>query len=177
VGPTYVTAPVEILTPRFRLMELSEGDVTPRYLGWLANPAAQRFIAAAQQTHELSALADYVRQRINRPDVLFLGIYDKLSGLHIGNIKFEPVDSVQGYAIVGILIGDPDFRGKGVATEALRASCQWLKERRAIKDILLGVSLDNPGAIRAYEKVGFVVMDTPYIKNSNSGTLTMGLSL
>lgn len=177
MGNTRVTDPVEILTPRFRLRELRESDVTSRYLGWLANPAAQRFIAAAQQAHELSVLAEYVRQHINRPDVLFLGIFDRLTGFHVGNIKYEPVDSANGYAIVGILIGDIDFRGKGVATEVILASGQWLKHNRAISQILLGVSVDNQSAIRAYIKVGFKEMDTPHIKGNTSNTITMGWML
>lgn len=172
-----MTARVEIETERFLLRELTEADVTFRYLGWLANPEAQRFIVAAQQTHKLSILAEYVRQRSNRPDVLFLGIFEKSSRLHIGNIKYEPVDSAHGYAIMGILIGDPDYRGKGVATEVLRASGQWLKSNRAIAQILLGVSVDNPSAIQAYKRVGFVEMDSPHIKKTSPDTMTMGWML
>ena len=177
MGVTYVTAPVEILTPRFRLKELRESDVTSRYLGWLADPAAQHFIAAAQQTHELSVLTEYVKQRVNCPDVFFLGIFDQLTGLHVGNVKYEPVDSVKGYAIMGILIGEMEFRGKGVATEVLMASGQWLKHNRAISQIFLGVSVDNQNAIKAYRKAGFIEMDTPHIKNGTPNTITMGWML
>ena len=177
MGPAHLIAPMEILTPRFQLRELCETDATPRYLGWLANSAAQRFIAAAQHTHELAALAEYVRQRVNRPHVLFLGIFDQASGLHIGNIKYEPVDPAQGYAIMGILIGDPDYRGKGVAAEVLGASALWLKHHRAVRQILLGVSVDNPGAIRAYKKAGFAGVDTPHLKAPNASSLIMGLTL
>ena len=168
---------VEIETVRFRLRELTEADATLRYLNWLANPEARRFIVAAQQTQELSELAEYVRQRTNRPDVLFLGIFDKSSGLHIGNIKYEPIDSAQGYAVMGILIGDPNFRGKGVALEVLRSSAQWLKAHRAISQILLGVSIDNAVAIQAYKKVGFIETDSPHIKKAGPTTITMGWML
>ena len=168
---------VEIETARFLLRELTEADATLRYLGWLANLEARRFILAAQQTQGLAELAEYVRQRSNRLDVLFLGIFDKYSGLHIGNIKYEPLDSAQGYAVMGILIGDPDFRGKGVAFEVLRASAQWLKTHRAINQVLLGVSIDNSSAIQAYKKVGFIEMASPHIKKAGPNTITMGWTL
>lgn len=169
--------PIEILTPRFRMRELNEGDVTARYLGWLAEPTALRYIESAQKTHQISTLAEFVRQRINRSDVLLLGVFEKTSGLHIGNIKYEPIDSINGYAIMGILIGDPDFRGKGVAAEVVFASAKWLKEHRSIRQILLGVNIENLPAIQAYKKIGFVNVESSFIIKSRPNIMTMGLFL
>jgi [ribosomal protein S5]-alanine N-acetyltransferase len=165
---------VEIASERFLLRELTEDDVTERYLSWLSNTEVRKFIAAAAKTKSLSDLKQYVRDRIGRNDILFLGIFEKNSGLHIGNIKYEPVNSDLGYAIMGILIGDPKYRGKGVTVEVLIASAQWLKSHRKIKQILLGVTKDNTAAIRAYEKVGFVFARTEIIPNHAS---TMALDL
>jgi RimJ/RimL family protein N-acetyltransferase len=164
---------VEIVTKRFLLRDLIEEDVTERYLRWLGDADAKRFIAAATKTKSLSDLKQYVLNRIGRDDILFLGIFEKTTGLHIGNIKYEPVNSELGYAIMGILLGDPIYRGKGVTAEVLMDSAQWLKYHRKIKQILLGVSKDNPAAMRAYKKVGFVVADTPFIQKSTSGAITM----
>ena len=116
-------------------------------------------------------------ERIGRDDILFLGIFDKTNGLHIGNIKYEPVNSVLGYAVMGVLIGDPAYRGKGAAKEALNASARWLKENRNTRRILLGVSKENHVAIRAYQQVGFVVAETPHIDGSRPGVMTMAWRL
>lgn len=164
---------IEIPTVRFILRELAETDVTERYLSWLGDADAQHFITAAAQTRNLADLRLYVRDRVGRDSVLFLGIFDRVTGAHIGNIKYEPVDSRAGYAIMGILIGDPAFRGKGVTPEVLRSSGEWLRSQRNIRQIALGVSRDNPAAIRAYEKVGFVETDTPYISKTSDSVLTM----
>jgi [ribosomal protein S5]-alanine N-acetyltransferase len=164
---------VEIASERFLLRELTEDDVTERYLSWLSNTEVRKFIAAAAKTKSLSDLKQYVRDRIGRNDILFLGIFEKNSGLHIGNIKYEPVNSDLGYAIMGILIGDADYRGKNVTTEVLFASARWLKAHRNTKQIVLGVSKNNPVAIRAYEKVGFAVADTPHIQKPAPGAITM----
>jgi RimJ/RimL family protein N-acetyltransferase len=168
-----MTATVEITTARFLLRELTEEDVTQRYLGWLSDSESKKFIAAATAVQKLSDLRQYVLERVGRDGILFLGIFEKASGLHIGNIKYEPVNSDLGYAITGMLIGDPAYRGKGVATEVLNASARWLKEHRNIRQILLGVSKDNLAAVRAYEKVGFVVADTSHIQKSMPGAITM----
>jgi ribosomal-protein-alanine N-acetyltransferase len=164
---------VEISSERFLLRELSEEDVTERYLGWLRDPDTLKYITAAAQTEGLQDLRLYVRDRIGRGDILFLGIFEKTTGTHIGNIKYEPVNSELGYAIMGILIGNPGYRGKGVGTEALIASAQWLKEHRGIKQILLGVDEENLAGVKSYEKAGFVVADTPYIQKCMPGQITM----
>ena len=163
---------IEILTPRFRLRELTLDDVGERYLAWLADPVSVRFITAAAQTRGLEDLRVYVRERIGRTDVLFLGIFDRATGLHVGNVKYEPVDSERGFAIMGILIGEPAYRGKGASREVLEASARWLGEHRGIREILLGVAEDNVSAIRAYEAVGFTIESTPYIP-AHAGAVTM----
>lgn len=159
-----MTARVELLTKRFLLRELTVEDATPRYLSWLSDADARRFIVAAATTSELADLRRYVSERSGRQDVLFLGIFSRADGLHIGNIKYEPLDPVAGYAIMGILIGDPAFRSQGVTPEVVSASASWLRDNRAITQILLGVGNDNHAAIRAYEKIGFVRTDSPYLR-------------
>lgn len=163
-----MTEKVEIVSERFLLRPLTESDVTERYLNWLADIEARKFIAAAATIKGLADLRAYVREGIGREDVLFLGIFEKDTELHIGNIKYEPVNPVTGYAIMGILIGDPEFRGKGVASEVLLSSAKWLNRNRNIKQILLGVGIDNVSAIRAYEKVGFVFSKSEFLPNHPS---------
>ncbi len=164
---------VNIITERFLLRELLERDATERYLNWFDDSETKKFITSASTTHSLSVLRQYILQRIGRNDILFLGIFENKSGLHIGNIKYEPVNTDLGFAIMGIMIGDLEYRGKGVGTEVLIASAQWLKVNRNINQILLGVSKNNPVAIRSYEKAGFLIEDTPYLPRIVPEAITM----
>lgn len=159
-------------TERFQLRPLREEDVSERYLAWLRD--ASEFISVTTSpARDLADLREYVRARSGRDDVLFLGIFDRHTGVHIGNVKFEPVDPVRGFAVMGILIGDPDFRGKGVAAEVLAATAGWLREHRDVSQIALGVSVKNPAAIRAYEKVGFACVDTALVEKSHPDQVLM----
>lgn len=166
---------VQIQTERFILRDLGPSDVTERYLEWLGEPEAQKNITAT--TASLSALMQYVVERTGRTDVLFLGIFDALNGVHIGNIKYEPVNSALGYAIVGVLIGDVAYRGRGVTAEVLRASTAWLKANRQIHQFLLGVWRANHAAVRAYEKCGFVMAESPLLPNRPPEAPAMILNL
>jgi RimJ/RimL family protein N-acetyltransferase len=142
----------EILTDRFILRPLDIKDVTKRYADWLGDETTSKYISAR---FSLIKLRHYVADRSNRDDVLFLGIFNITNGSHIGNIKYEPIQVESRQATMGILIGEKEYRGKGVASEVIIASAIALNERLKIEKIILGVSKDNFSAIRAYEKIGF----------------------
>ena len=161
-----------IITPRFILRPLSISDVSGRYLSWLSEGSVRRFIKATNAKGGLGELREYVAQREGRDDVIFLGIFTP-NGEHIGNVKYEPIDYKLGSAVMGILVGEVSWRGKGVAGEVINASAKWLKRRRGIKSIALGVDFENLPAILAYRKLGFVIEKTPLIPDSKVGVCTM----
>lgn len=163
--------PVE--TSRFVLREITLEDVTDSYLSWLNHPATRRFIISAGQTHTLQDLRAYVQSRVGRSDVLFLGIFEKLSGRHIGNIKFEPIDDVEGYAVMGMLIGERNWQGRGVSSEVLDAALRAICELRGVGEFVLGVEVENAAAVRAYEKNGFRIQETDRIAVNPSSAVSM----
>lgn len=144
-----------IPTSRFVLRPLRPEDVTETYSGWFDDPEVAPHILAARNAHDVSSLRRYVEERIGRDDVLFLGIFTPDGVTHIGNIKYEPVNGHEGFAVMGILIGDRAWRGRGVAGEVIVASARWLQTHRGVREILLGVAKDHRVAIAAYEQIGF----------------------
>lgn len=165
---------VNILTNRFNLRQLNLSDVTQRYVDWLNDPSTNHYISTRLSLKELQS---YVIERTNRDDVLFLGIFNKADGVHIGNIKYEPVDTQQNYAVMGILIGDSAWRGKGVAGEVILASVDWLHKNKTINHIVLGVNKTNVAAIRAYQKIGFIEKSSRYLPDQGIENTTMILDL
>ena len=164
---------IVIETERFVLRPLTEADVSERYLQWLTELEARRFITAASSTTTLEILRQYVRDFSNRQDAIFLGIFERHTYLHIGNIKYDPVNHDMGYTIAGMLIGDSAYRGKGVGGEVFAASASWLQCHRNISQIVAGIHKENLGCIRMCEKVGFRIANTPHIPNPGSNALTM----
>lgn len=159
-------------TARFLLRDLRESDVGPRYRSWFHDDTVSQFIVSSSEMKDEARLREYVRERSGRSDVLFLGIFAKPNALHIGNIKFEPVDADCGFAVMGLMVGDPEWRGRGVAGEVLSETGRWLRNNRAIREIVLGVEENNLPAIRAYQKIGFERQETPHVV-AKDGCLTM----
>jgi [ribosomal protein S5]-alanine N-acetyltransferase len=155
---------ISIESERFLLRSLAPRDVSERYRSWLNPETARMGIASASRQHTLEELREFIAQRVPREDVVFLGIFVRESGEHIGNIKYEPISRAEGYAVVGILIGERDWWGRGVTAEVLRATARWLCHHCGIREIVLGVMKTNLAARRSYEKVGFRVRQTDRIR-------------
>jgi [ribosomal protein S5]-alanine N-acetyltransferase len=164
---------VTIPTDRLVMRSLQPGDANERYAGWFEDPEIVKHINAARLDHDVSALRKYIADKASEPNVLFLGLFLKDSLLHIGNLKFEPVDVKHSRAIAGIMIGDKAWRGKGISGEALVAASRWLYENCNIKEIALGVTLDNQTAQRAYLKCGFEFASLDYLRFEESYAKTM----
>lgn len=143
-------------TERACLRPLTLSDVTARYLSWL-HAQAGGAIMAARRDMTLADLETYVSARVNMDDVLFLGIFERLNGTHIGNLKFEPIDRDAREAVIGILIGDPEWRGVGLVPEVLPAACDKLCRESGLDRVSLGVKRDHLAALRAYERSGFQI--------------------
>ena len=146
-----------ITTQRFLLRPLIVDDVDNKYLSWLGTEENPH-IRYAKNNSSMEELKAYVSERENKRNVLFLGIFTKKKQ-HIGNIKYEPIDLIRKTATMGILIGDSDWRGKGVAIEVIKASAHYLAERYGVTTIFLGVEQNNKAAVSAYQKVGFKIKE------------------
>lgn len=158
---------------RFFLRTLIEDDVNARYLEWINGSDKSQYINYTNQNRTVDEVSTFVTERVNSDTVLFLGIFVRESGEHIGNIKYEPIDFKKSYAIMGILIGEKNWRGRGVAAEVIKASSMWLHNKYGIKQIILGVNTGNIWAIKAYEKVGFSEKKTPLIRKIDKTNITM----
>ena len=155
-------------TERFIFKVLKPSEVTLKYLSWFSDPKVIKNIEATKSMTDLDKLKSYVEERFNAPEAIMWGIYSNKNSEHIGNIKYEPLDWSKQIAVMGILIGEEEWRGKGVAQEAILSTAKVLKNL-GIQKIYLGVSKDNLEAIRAYQKMGFLESTNEYLKVLSDG--------
>jgi RimJ/RimL family protein N-acetyltransferase len=147
-----------LTTQRFTLKELFIEDASNTYLHWLDDPKTSKYITHSHK--QIKQLEVYIKDKQEDPNCLFWGIY--YQNYHIGNIKYERLTDNKNVATMGILIGDDNWRGKGVAAEVINASIVYLKEKFNITHVKLGVGIDNTAAIKAYEKIGFTITENGY---------------
>ena len=77
-------------------------------------------------------------------------------GVFIGRCGFIRVDWKNRLAELGILIGDKNYRGRGFGSDAVRVLCGFGFGELNLHKIKASVFDFNAGALRAYEKCGFV---------------------
>lgn len=135
------------------LRELSEDDATAEYAAWLNDPEVNKYLETRHVT--LPELRDYIRGKKESPTAILMGIFWKENGRHIGNVKLEPINKEKKTATMGILIGDKDYWGKGVATETTNLVTEYAFSDLKLELIELGVIAENAAAIRVYKKCGF----------------------
>jgi RimJ/RimL family protein N-acetyltransferase len=79
-------------------------------------------------------------------------IIDKATGLFVGGIGFKSAPNERGEVEIGYGVSD-SFQGRGVATEAVRAVCDFAS-RRAVA-VIAETDRDNVASQRVLEKSGF----------------------
>ncbi len=137
---------------RIYLRLLTINDASQEYCQWLNDSEVNKYLETKNTT--IQELREYIQERIDSPNALFFGIFDKEK--HIGNIKLEPIFWERKKVIFGFIIGDKKYWGKGIGTEATKLIVDFVFNFLNLDEVELGVLPQNKAAVRVYEKVGFI---------------------
>ena len=141
---------------RVYLRKVSPDDVNEAYCRWMNDPTTNRFLESRFCPHSIETLREYVVNKQGDNLNAFFAIVLSNRDRHIGNIKLGPVDPNHRLADIGILIGEKDCWGKGYASEAISLIVDYAFNILNLHKVTAGCYAPNKGAIRAFEKTGFV---------------------
>jgi len=129
-------------------------DLLPLYRRWINNFETMRNLAISPlpmtEESEVEWFEDAAR---NRPGVYFT-VYERTTGRPIGNISLG-IDHRHRSGHYGIMIGEPDCRGKGYGTETTRLMLDYAFVTQGLHNVALSVYEYNEAGRRCYEKAGF----------------------
>lgn len=128
------------------------------YLNWMRDSITNEYIEGARVDFSLEEIYLYIEEKNKSEQALLLGIFTDLENIHIGNIKYEPIDFKEETAWIGILIGESRYRGKGHSAEILIETMKKIREKYGVKRFLLGVDTNNKIAHQAYRNIGFTAV-------------------
>mgnify|MGYP005870184203 CR=1 FL=1 len=152
-----VNAVIKVKSKRLLIRELSEKDVTTKYVAWMNDPHINRYLETRFSAQTEESVGDFVNSIQKDPDSFLFGIFDVKTGSHIGNIKLGPINRHHGSAQISLLIGDRSCHGKGYATEAISALTDWGFQDCGLERIEAGCYETNLGSLRAFLKCGYEV--------------------
>lgn len=142
---------------RVRLRPPERAEV-PLYTRWMMNPALReyvtvRYISLALEETWFERILEAMRHQ--PPTEMHFVIEVRDDSTPIGMCGLHRLDWVNRNAEFGIVIGEPDYWGKGYGTDATRTLVDIGFTWFALHRIYLRVIEDNIRAIRAYERAGF----------------------
>ncbi len=127
----------------------------PLYLRWINDFGTTRTLGVPPRPMTLEQeTAWYERAAVDDARVGFT-IYERATGRAIGNCGLHEVDLPNRRTLVGIMIGEPEARGRGYGTEAMRLLLDFAFIALGLHSVMLMVFEYNGVGLRCYEKVGF----------------------
>jgi ribosomal-protein-alanine N-acetyltransferase len=146
---------------RCYLRPLREADLAGNWLHWFNDPEVTRHMLRGTFPATIESNAAFYNDVVvGSENNLVLAIVANDDDVHVGNVGLHRIDWQNRYAEFGIVIGERDFHGQGIGTEATRLICGHGFDRLNLHRIWLGVFAEHAAAIRMYERVGFKVEGT-----------------
>ena len=147
----------EIVKNNITLKVLKPSMVDERYVNWLNDQQINQYLESRWHApHFFKDVCDYVEKIYQSKDSLLFGIYYN-GNEHVGNIKIGPIDFFNATAYIGYFIGEKRYWGKGLATDAINACCEFGFEELKLAKINAGVIDGNIGSDKVLLKCGFVL--------------------
>ena len=133
--------------------------VTYRHIGWLNSKEGMKYSEQRHHVHTLETQHEYLNRFPIGSHIWLIIARDPQA--HIGTITAH-IDPFNKVADMGILIGDPAFRGQGYATEAWREvmGFLWKNDIEKIEAGMMGIN--NP-MMKVCDKVGMILEGVRYM--------------
>ena len=129
-------------------------DVTTNYYCWFSNQLVTRY-----NDHGLTPMTDSDFKSffaaIENKDVICGAIVDKKKNIHVGNVSLQSFNQINRSCELAIIIGEPSFWGKGIATRACAVMIYHAFNFLNIHRVWSGTGANNIGMQKVFNKLGF----------------------
>jgi len=131
------------------------GDL-PDMVEWLNDAEVTRLLFMGLTPSSLETLAAQWEQGRNSQEEVVFAVCDKRTDAFVGTTGLYRIHWVMRTGEFRIFLGDKRFWNRGIGTECTKLMVTFGFEKLNLNKVWLGVNSENAGAVRAYEKAGFV---------------------
>jgi RimJ/RimL family protein N-acetyltransferase len=126
------------------------------YKNWLNDKKVTRFLEMGWRPYTEKDLETMYQEAIDGQNAVVFVACDLKTHQPIGTAGLYLINWPGRRAQYRILIGDSSYFGKGCGTEINRLVVGHGFDRMNLNTIYLGVNAENKGAVKSYEKAGFI---------------------
>jgi RimJ/RimL family protein N-acetyltransferase len=128
-------------------------DANGGYYRWLDDLSLDLFSERSYFPNSPQRMQDYYALSVQKKLVL-LGIFDRASGSHVGNITLQELDWINRRGFLGYLVGEKAFAGRGIASEACLMMLYYAFNKLNLDRVWTTVSAEHPASRKVAEKAG-----------------------
>jgi RimJ/RimL family protein N-acetyltransferase len=156
---------------KYILRTVTVDDASDRWGSWMADPEASFMLNAPPKTMTKSEVESYIRT-FDQSSHLLWGIVEKASAKLLGFLRID-IDDAHGRFLVSMLVGEPDYRNKGVTQDITPAFRDYFFEALGLKTMLATALSHNRPIIHYLLKTGWTLDKTipRHIKSHVNGAV------
>jgi [ribosomal protein S5]-alanine N-acetyltransferase len=125
------------------LRPLKKSDLEGNYIAWLNDPETNKYNSHGVIPYTEEQALRYIEESRTFSKTLILAIIFKENNEHIGNISLQKIDFINQNAELAILMGEKQYRGKGLAKEAASLLIEHGFMKLNLHRIYCGTAADN----------------------------------
>lgn len=138
------------------LKQLVSSDLDDRVMSWFDDEELMRYYTNSRNKITRESLSKSIEQGAKDNNLFTFGIYLP-SNLIIGTVKLGIINHVDKTSDMATLIGDRNYLGKGLSSEAVSLGTKLAFERFDLRKLITGMYAINVPSIKAYLKAGWIV--------------------
>jgi len=158
-------------TETYRLRTLTPEDASEKWANWFSDTHVAHMINAPRKRWDRDTIVKYIKQYDQKSGVL-LGIFVRESQALIGIVTLT-INHATRQALINVLIGDADFRNKGVYSDIRIPLYDYIFDKLRLKMLLASALARNHIIIDMMRKVGWKLDQTlpGHVKSNSDGTM------
>ncbi len=162
---------VRIQADKYLVRTIKPDDASERWASWMSEPEAMHMLNARPRNWQKRDIEAYIAQFDQRSRLL-LGIFEKQTWLHIGIVTID-IDHATGEFRANYLIGEPEYRNKGVTNDITEPFRDYFFETLGLKKMMANALARNHVIIHYLLKTGWTLEETlkQHVQSRSDGTM------
>ena len=125
------------------------------YVKWINNPKVRKYSRNILPLNVDDTKSWFEPQEGGVRNFIVFEIWHKKDKKPLGNTMLSDIDWVNGWANVGMTIGEPDYWNQNIATEATELVIEYAFNELSLHKLHGGAIVQNVGSWTVAEKIGF----------------------